>query len=270
MTATEPLADTARTAAQAWHRGRHERLCDLIEPWEHGYRARASAFPTYWDYNVLAVVDDDRALDAGTLAAAAEDHHGDLAHRKVQVFAEELANRVRSGMSERGFACVELLYMVHDGELPPVAGDVELRSAPDAAARPLREQWYATEPWVTGPEVLADFLAAQERAHALLGGHVLLVDGSGPGGLAAYVRVEVVGAMGEIGEAYAIPEARGRGIGGTLVAAGARAISEAGAEHVLIVADAAERAQHLYERLGFRTVWRMHDFTRRPGAPAEA
>ncbi len=270
MTATELLADAARTAAQAWHRGHHERLCDSIEAWEHGYRARASAFPSYWDYNLVAVVDDDPAIGAETLVAAAEDHHGDLGHRKVHVFPEAVGERVRSSMTERGFTCVELLYMIHDGELPPVPGDVELRAAPDEAARPLREQWHATAPWLTGSDALATFLEAEKRAHELLGGHVLLVDGPGPGGLAAYVRVEVTGAMGEIAEAYAIPEVRGRGIGGALVAAGAREIAAAGAEHILIVADAAERAQHLYERLGFRPVWRMHDFTRRPIPAAEA
>jgi N-acetylglutamate synthase-like GNAT family acetyltransferase len=56
------------------------------------------------------------------------------------------------------------------------------------------------------------------------------------------------------------PAERDGGIGGALVAdATARAFA-LGAERVFILADDERDAKRLYERLGFRTVWVMHDF----------
>jgi uncharacterized glyoxalase superfamily protein PhnB len=50
------------------------------------------------------------------------------------------------------------------------------------------------------------------------------------------------------------------GIGGALVAEAAERAFALGAERVFIVADDERDATRLYERLGFRTVWVMHDF----------
>ena len=62
----------------------------------------------------------------------------------------------------------------------------------------------------------------------------------------------------------ACPERRNGGLGGALVC---RALEEAhagGARHALIEADDTGDAKRLYERLGFRTVWVRHVFTRKP------
>ena len=65
----------------------------------------------------------------------------------------------------------------------------------------------------------------------------------------------------EVEQAYVKPAQRGRGTGGALVAAAARA---AGATETFIVADDEGDSKRLYERLGFRPVWIQHVFTRRP------
>ena len=57
------------------------------------------------------------------------------------------------------------------------------------------------------------------------------------------------------------PALRGRGIGGALVAAAARA---GGASETFIVADDEGDPKRLYQRLGFRPVWIQYEFTRRP------
>ena len=59
------------------------------------------------------------------------------------------------------------------------------------------------------------------------------------------------------------PALRGRGTGGALVAAAARA---GGASETFIVADDEGDPKRLYLRLGFRPVWIQHEFTRRPVA----
>ena len=71
------------------------------------------------------------------------------------------------------------------------------------------------------------------------------------------------GATAEVEQAYVRPALRGRGTGGALVAAAARA---GGASETFIVADDEGDPKRLYVRLGFRPVWIQYEFTRRPSA----
>ena len=71
------------------------------------------------------------------------------------------------------------------------------------------------------------------------------------------------GETAEVEQAYVKPALRGRGTGGGLVAAAARA---GGASETFIVADDEGDPKRLYQRLGFRPVWIQHEFTRRPSA----
>jgi len=263
-TRTEPPAAAARAAAIAWHRGHHDAICDSIVPWAHGRVVRASEFPTYWDYNLLYAAGPLDGIDATELARVADERLGDLAHRHVQVEDERAGERLRAGFQALGYRATPLLYMRHEGDLPPVRDDVRLREAPDAESEPLRRRWFVEDPWQDAA-VLDAFIRDEGRVFAQLGGHVLLAEDPGSAAPVAYVRIRVAGAVGEVAEAYAAPEFRNRGIGGALVAAGVRSMAAAGARHVFIVADGAGRSQGLYGRLGFRTVWVLHQFVRRPG-----
>ena len=51
---------------------------------------------------------------------------------------------------------------------------------------------------------------------------------------------------------------------GALVATALETAHAEGARHALIEADDDGDAKRLYERLGFRTVWVRHSFTRKP------
>ena len=68
----------------------------------------------------------------------------------------------------------------------------------------------------------------------------------------------------EVELVFCMPERRGGGLGGALVAHALAEAAAGGARHALIEADDHGVAKRLYERLGFRTVWRRHSFTRRP------
>ncbi len=262
MTPPDAPGRDARAEAVAWFRGHHRAICDRIETWEHGELLRATGHPSYWDYNAVYADTPLSGVDAETLAGVAERHHGDLAHRHVQVQDEEAGRRLRPAFEALGWKATPLVFMAHAGELPAVPGDLTLREAPDAEAEPLRRRWYPEDEWARDPEVLEAFLREEREVHDVLGGHVVLVDGED--GPIAYVRVRVAGDAGEVAEAYVVPEARGRGLGTALVAAGARAIADAGASRILIVADGDGRPQHLYGRLGFRPVWTLHQFLRLP------
>ena len=262
MTPPDAPRDDARAAAIAWHRDQQRAICDRIQPCEHGELLRACNRPSYWDYNGVYADTPVAGVDVEALAGLAERHHGDLAHRHVQEQDEAAGRRLRPAFEAMGWKATPLVFMAHAGELPAVPGDLTLREAPDEEAEPLRRRWYPEDEWARDPQVLEAFLREEREVHAVLGGHVVLVDGDeGP---IAYVRVRIAGDVGEVAEAYVVPEARGRGIGAALVAAGAQAIAAAGASHNLIVADGDGRPQHLYGRLGFRPVWTLHQFLRLP------
>ena len=103
---------------------------------------------------------------------------------------------------------------------------------------------------------LEETAAARRGARAVVG----YVDGE-PAGFAAYsaaagtVEVELV---------FCLPERRGGGLGGALVARALADAIAAGATEQFIEADDDGDSKRLYERLGFRTVWRRHVFTRAP------
>src|SRR3712207_5280914 len=211
----------ARDAAIAWHVGQHRAICDVQRSWDHGELVRATARPSYWDYNKVYATGPLADWSAEDLARVADEHHGDLAHRQVQVEDEEAGLRLRPGFEAMGWKATPLVFMAHGGDIPPVPDGLELREAPDAAAEPLRRVWYPEDEWARDPEILDAFIREERGVHEVLGGHVLVVEGDGPDGLVAYVRIRIAGNTGEIAEAYAIPAVRGRGIGTALVLAGA-------------------------------------------------
>jgi ribosomal protein S18 acetylase RimI-like enzyme len=77
-----------------------------------------------------------------------------------------------------------------------------------------------------------------------------------------FAQVEYHGDGAEITQVYIRPDRRGRGLGTAMTAAAIRAGS--GAEDLWIFADADDRPQKLYERLGFRPVHTVMNATRLP------
>ncbi len=141
---------------------------------------------------------------------------------------------------------------------PPPGPDFE--EVPYEVTRALRLDWARAEGFVTSePELLRQ--ADAEEAVARERGTRALVAREG-GSPAGYVTFLADGETAEVEQAYVTPALRGRGTGGALVAAAARA---AGASETFIVADDEGDPKRLYQRLGFRPVWIQYEFTRRPG-----
>jgi ribosomal protein S18 acetylase RimI-like enzyme len=69
----------------------------------------------------------------------------------------------------------------------------------------------------------------------------------------------------EIELAFVLPERRGGGLGAAVIGRSLEDAAARGARDALIEADDEGAAKRLYERLGFRTVWVRHVFTRLPG-----
>ena len=98
--------------------------------------------------------------------------------------------------------------------------------------------------------------AARRGTRAVVGS----LDGE-PIGFSAF---SVHGDAVEVELVFCLPERRNGGLGGALVATALATAHAEGARHALIEADDEGEAKRLYERLGFRTVWVRHSFTRKP------
>jgi ribosomal protein S18 acetylase RimI-like enzyme len=219
---------------------------------------RCTAHPGFWDYNSLRLEGADPGVDARELAATADRLQGGLWHRRVEVEDEAAGARLRPGFEALGWRTSRLVWMTL--ARPPQGRDFE--EAPVEATRELRLDWARSEGFEVSERELRQQADAEEdvarrcRVRAL-------VERDPDGRPVAYVLFMTDGATAEIVQVYARPQLRGRGVGGALVAAAARA---AGASETFIVADDEGDPKRLYRRLGFRPIWIQHEFTRRPSA----
>ena len=246
--------------ALAWRHGIHVAVCERIEPWAHGLVVRADDIPSYYDYNLARIEGPDPGLDAEALAAAAEPRLAGLGHRRIEVDDTAAGERLAPGFEAMGWIAERLAYLYRELPGPEMGGrhGADLRVERFPATRSLREAWQGESIW--GGE--AGFALLEERVATLRGTRAVVghLDGA-PAGFAGF---SARGDTAEVETVFCLPERRNGGLGGDLVA---RALAEAhagGARHALIEADDDGDSKRLYERLGFRTVWVRHVFTRVP------
>jgi ribosomal protein S18 acetylase RimI-like enzyme len=212
------------------------------------------------------------------LAAAADRLQDGLRHRRIEVEDEAAGARLRPGFQRLGWKTTRLVWL--SLSTPPAGPDFE--EVPVELTRALRLDWARSEGLeISEREFLRQADAEEDVARrrgvrALVErgadgepiGYVLfLTDGEGvPNGTSLQTEWPVGRGphrIAEVEQAYVQPALRGRGTGGALVAAAARA---GGASETFIVADDEGDPKRLYMRLGFRPVWIQYEFTRRPSA----
>jgi GNAT superfamily N-acetyltransferase len=246
--------------AIAWRHGYHAAVCDRVEPWAHGTVVRAGDVPSYYEYNLARVENGDPRLDAAALAAIAEPALADLGHRRIEVEDTAAASRLAPGFAELGWVVERLAFLHRElpGPAPSAAHGAELRIEAFEATRGLREAWQGESIWADGP----GFALVEERVAARRGTRAAV--GYLEGAPAGFAGFSVHGDTVEIETVFCLPERRNGGLGGALVARALEEAHAAGAGHALIEADDDGHSKRLYERLGFRTVWVRHVFTRVP------
>ena len=227
-------------------------------PWEHGTSVRCSAHPGFWDYNSLRLEGPDPGASADDLAVAAERFQEGLRHRRIEVEDEAAGGRLRPAFEHLGWRTSRLVWLALSE--PPAGPDFE--EVPVEITRELRLEWARSEAFEISEREFRRQADAEEDV-ARRRGLRALVERAGDGRPVGYVTFFTDGETAEVEQAYVEPALRGRGTGGGLVAAAARA---GGASETFIVADDEGDPKRLYQRLGFRSVWIQHEFTRRPSA----
>jgi GNAT superfamily N-acetyltransferase len=249
------LGGDVAARARAWRHAAHAAVCDRLEPWAHGTVARATRYPSYFDFNLVRV-EDDPAMSVEALAAFADEALAGLAHRRLDFDLLAAAEPLKAGFEARGWKSARLLWMRHGSALPP-GPDIQVDEVPYDAVDELRVAWHREE----SPDQDASAYHVQAREVALRReARILAVrEGRAP---VAFAQLERAGAAAEITQVYVHPDYRGRGRGTAMTRA---AIAAAGdVRDLWIAADLDDRPKELYARLGFRPAWKAMEYTRWP------
>jgi GNAT superfamily N-acetyltransferase len=241
--------------ARAWVHATQAAVCDVIEPWEHGTVIRATAYPTYFDLNLVRV--EDRAdLTVDEVVRVADAALAGLQHRHVGFEVLDAGERVREGLEALGWKSARLVWMRHEGGERP-GNAIQVERVPYDDVHDLRVRWNHEDfPTLD----TRDYFAHAREIAMHRGVEVFAVrDGGTP---IAFAEVERAGDGAEVASVYVHPDHRGRGLGTAITQA---AIDAAGdAADLWITTDDDGRARPIYERLGFRAAWRMLGFLRLP------
>jgi ribosomal protein S18 acetylase RimI-like enzyme len=238
--------------ARAWRNATHAAVCDVLAPWAHGTVARATAYPSYFDFNVVRV-EDDPAMSAETLMAFADDALAGLAHRRLDFDDAAAGERLRAEFEARGWKAFRLLWMHHDGSTPP-GPSIAVDEVPYDAVHRLRDAWHHED----FPEQDPSEYHAQAREVAMRRDvQVLAVRDAGAP--VAFAQLERDGPAAEITQVYVHPDHRGRGMGTAMTRTAIEAAGDV--DDLWIVADEEGRPKQLYARLGFRGAWTSVELT---------
>jgi GNAT superfamily N-acetyltransferase len=244
--------------ARAWRTAGLAAICDVIEPWEHGTIARATRYPTYFDFNLVRV-EDDPGMSVEELAAFADTALAGLIHRRLDFDDVGVADRLRPGFSALGWRSLRLLWMRHE-EAPPPGARVAVEEVPYDEVNELRTAWYRED----HPDQIAGSYYAHAREVALRrGAQVLAVRDTRDKRPIAFAQVERLAGAAEITQVFVHPDHRGAGIGTAITRAAIEAAGDV--RDLWITADDEDRPKELYARLGFRAAWTSMEITRWPG-----
>jgi ribosomal protein S18 acetylase RimI-like enzyme len=250
------IAPGAAERARTWRRESMAAVCDVIEPWEHGTVLRATAFPSYYAFNMVWV-EGNPGLPAEELIAVADRGLSDLDHRLLEFERADAAEAVRGDLEAAGWVTTKLVWMLHTKPLPPgVAAQTE--EVHYDAVRELRVAWHYEK--FSRDLDPTDFLdSAREVA---MSREVQVIATREGDELVGYAQLERIGRTAEIDQVYVSPAYRGGGRGTALTRAAIEAADDA--EDLWIVADEVGRPRELYARLGFRPAWTSVEFLRLP------
>ena len=247
---------------RAHRRALFERDTARTERFAHGLAFFTPAHPTKWDLNLL-VVEDASPTSAGALIAEAErlQAPAGLRHRKVEVHSGGAA--LVNGFRAAGWNAERVVVMLlrpdadHRGDAPAAVRGVEF-----AAIRGLMEQWYREAMSTAEAHDLGDADADTARTN---GSRFFLAERDGEPAASCMLLASDY-AVGQVEEVYTAKQHRGAGLASAVVRAAIAAAQERGDELIMIMADADDWPQRLYERLGFETVDEYRSFTLKPGA----
>ena len=259
------MAATTKTELarlRAHRRALFERSTSRAEPFAHGIAFFTPAHPSKWDLNLL-VVEDASGTSAEQLLAEAERLQAParLRHRKIEV--QSGGDALVEGFVAAGWSAERVVVMLlRPGADQRGEAAAPVREVDYPAVRGLMEQWYGESMSVAEARDLSD---ADADTALTSGTRYFLAERDGEAA-ACCLLLASDHAVGQVEEVYTAKPHRGAGLASAVIRAAIAAATERGDDPIMIMADADDWPQRLYERLGFRTVDVYRSFTRKPPA----
>ena len=256
------MAATATDLARlrAHRQAQFERTTSRAELFAHGTAYFTPEHPTKWDLNLL-LVDDAAGLSAEVLRAEAErlQAPAGLRHRKIEVHRG--GDALVEGFKAAGWTPEQVVVMLLRPDADQRgAATAPVREVEFPAVRSLMEQWYGEAMSAAEARDLGD---ADADSALTSGARYFLTERDGEP--AACCMLLAGDGVGQVEEVYTAKPYRGAGLASAVVRTAIAAARERGDDLIMILADADDWPQRLYERLGFETVDTYRSFTRKPG-----
>ena len=208
----------------------------------------------------MLLVEDASATASDALIVEAErlQAPAGLQHRKVQI--HQGGDALVDGFKAAGWSAERVVVMVlrsgdQRGDVPPA----DVREVRFDAVRVLLEEWYAETMDAAEARELTDADADSSEA---CGARWFLAERNGEA--AACCQLLGADGVGQVEQVYTASAHRGAGLASAVIRAAIAAARERGDDLVMIMADADDWPQRLYERLGFVTVDSYRSFLRNP------
>lgn len=174
---------------------------------------------------------------------------------------EAHGERLRPELQARGWTAQGLAHLVRDGAAAPPEALATAEEVPYGHVRGLREEWLRSSDWALDEELLRQGLAGDERIFAVTPPRAFAVFEQGrPVAYALLLHGD--GRDGMLEDVYTTPEARGRGLSTSVIAAVLQAARAERYDAMFVPTEAGGRASALYERLGFERLAVQHIFSR--------
>ncbi len=231
--------------------------------------ARNPDTPLIWDANFAFDVDPALAAEDGALAHALDEAFSDAQHQKV-VCDAGTAPVVEARLVALGFAAEQTLQLVLEGPLAAVApprGDLTIDAAEGeedwAALVRLQHANFGEKAERAGRPPFERVVAEQMvRSWRMKPGMRFWLARSGGEPCAYLGSWAGQESLGMVEYLFTDPSARHRGIATALISHAVAAVREAGAEAVLIGAEAEDTPKQMYLDLGFRPVCLTREWLR--------
>ncbi len=246
---------TATARAQAWRNRVQATVCDVVEPWAHGTIARATRYPSYFDFNTVRV-EQDPGMSVEELIALADEALAGLRHRRLDFDLVRVAEPLRAGFEAAGWHAERLVWMRHEVRAR-AEHDSAVEEVPYDDVHRLRVLWHDED--FPGQDSGRYHVEAREVA-LRCGARVLAVHEAGVP--IAFAQLESDGSSAEVTQVFVHPDHRGGGHGTAITSAAIEAAGDV--RDLWIVADDEDRPKELYARLGFRPAWTAMEFMRLP------
>jgi ribosomal protein S18 acetylase RimI-like enzyme len=242
-----------------YFRHAEEGVCDEVAATPHGTALLTPSLPLVWQVNAIRV--EDPSASARELAAEADEVMAMFDHRKLVVQDEELGARLAPGFEKLGWNVFRILIMLRrrppDRPSQPGAGGEVTREVGAAALAAFRRE----QPFGWQEEAVRQLAKMDARFDRVLAARDFA---SPPGDPACACRLYTHDGLAQVDEVGTLQARRRRGHARAAVAAAADTAAAEGADEVLIVTDAADWPQRLYQSLGFDEIGATYEFLKVP------